>query len=641
MDLFLSPPSETATQLINEIPSKIKSTQISCIKCGALPFMTLSQEGEVMTIVFNCPCGNVWEKDIVDFFCMKWIEETLRKGVENDKDFYMELFSVKGSCFSHWRSILPHITEHFRLKLIKTCPRHKDTNNRYFCEKCSTHLCDICYEEHRDHSPIKLDAIFDEKSLKTKLDTMKEIKMMRMNLCMKANEKMISLLDQATKNAPSVSQSTGQTVDDIITQYKNLKDTLANDITYCGMMQELLELFIQMCLQISVSLEGPFNYIALMNIKSNFNFSLSQFSFPSDVTAKSNFEDILIAQQKVSKFIRESFWISPKPQPNYMDVYMEIKGIVVKQLKQIVCTSTREYGKHSVKINCVCVLGNGNVAVCGDFPVIKIFDKTNMHCIMKYEGHKAPVNYLCNLGAEYFLSCSDDKTIIKWKIKNSISRFELALKLSSKFADKVVIDAHTDKVIQVIPWGEKCFASISLDCNLKFWDDGDVPQLKKPITISGVVFKAIIIVKNTMVIAADNMIMFFDLIFCELKVNNVLNKISCGGTNCLKHFTGSLVLVGGNEGITIVDCETYQIVQRLYEEEFAMIGAFKTLSPYSFLCANEKGFFAFKFNTLIAQKMNKYSLEGSATPTSLAEIDEKNFITVSYDSKIKKWELFY
>ena len=55
----------------------------------------------------------------------------------------------------------------------------------------------------------------------------------------------------------------------------------------------------------------------------------------------------------------------------------------------------------------------------------------------------------------------------------------------------------------------------------------------------------------------------------------------------------------------------------------------------------EKKFFAFKFNTLIAQKMNKYSLEGSSTPTSLAEIDEKNFITVSYDSKIKKWELFY
>ena len=55
----------------------------------------------------------------------------------------------------------------------------------------------------------------------------------------------------------------------------------------------------------------------------------------------------------------------------------------------------------------------------------------------------------------------------------------------------------------------------------------------------------------------------------------------------------------------------------------------------------EKKFFAFKFNTLIAQKMNKYSLEGSSTPTSFAEIDEKNFITVSYDSKIKKWELFY
>ena len=124
-------------------------------------------------------------------------------------------------------------------------------------------------------------------------------------------------------------------------------------------------------------------------------------------------------------------------------------------------------------------------------------------------------------------------------------------------------------------------------------------------------------------------------------MNNVLNKINCGGTNCLKHFTGSLVLVGGNEGITIVDCETYQIVQRLYDEEFATIGSFKTLSPYSFLCANEKGLFAFKFNTLIAQKMNKYSLEGSSTPTSLAEIDEKNFITVSYDSKIKKWELFY
>ena len=139
MDLFLSPPSEAATQLIEEIPSKIKSTQISCIKCGALPFMTLSQEGEVMTIVFNCPCGNVWEKDIVDFFCMKWIEETLRKNSENDKDLYMQLFSVKGSCFSHWRSILPNIAEHFRLKLIKTCPRHKDTNNRYFCEKCSTH----------------------------------------------------------------------------------------------------------------------------------------------------------------------------------------------------------------------------------------------------------------------------------------------------------------------------------------------------------------------------------------------------------------------------------------------------------------------------------------------------------------------
>lgn len=649
MEAFMAmfPPSDIVGKLKPELTEKIKKTQITCIKCGEFPFMNLNAEGENITILFNCPCGNLWETNILDFFGMNWIKQAVKEAYSSTVDakesnINIDIIRLSAECFQEWKSLLNVKTfvPYFRIKLTSNCPRHKDMTNRYFCEKCSTHVCDMCYEDHQNHSPIELNTFIDRKDIAMKTEMNAEIKTLRMKICTDVVTKMNKIIDGATKNASQIAEKTGQNVNDVINQFKDLSLSLGEDLKHCGMMQDLLHLFIQMQMQISYYLNSATNYVALANLKRNWNFNLDNFSFQKKVNENS-YEEVFAAFQEVSKYIKERFWLSSKVQNDFMDVYLDLKGIKIKKVNQVVCTNTREYGKHSVKINCACILGNGDIAVGGDFPVIKVFKKEDMHCIMKFEGHKGPVNYICNMGNEFFLSCSDDKTIIKWKNKKSISRFELALKLSSKMVDKVVISAHNDKIIQVIPWGAQCFISISQDAYMKFWDDGQVPALKKPIQIQGVNFKGICLLKDKLAIATDNEIMFFDLIFCELLNNHIIQNVDCNGTNSLKSLTEKVLLVGGSHGLTLIDCTMYTIIQTISDNEFANIGNFFILSPYSFLCANDKHFFMFRYNTIVAEKVSEYKQAHSSNPTCLAEINNRSFITVSHDSTIKSWDIIF
>ena len=105
---------------------------------------------------------------------------------------------------------------------------------------------------------------------------------------------------------------------------------------------------------------------------------------------------------------------------------------------------------------------------------------------MKFKFHKKAVNCLAKENDEYFLSCSDDATILRWKIKKSSVPCEFTFKLLSVFSSKPqLLSYHTAPVIQILKLENKpTLCSISEDksmCIFSSCGDDTLPKLVKAI----------------------------------------------------------------------------------------------------------------------------------------------------------------
>ena len=269
---------------------------------------------------------------------------------------------------------------------------------------------------------------------------------------------------------------------------------------------------------------------------------------------------------------------------------------------------------------------------------IKVFSQNHLSKKMKYKGHKGPVNCLCLFGEDHFLSGSDDGRIMRWGIRTAIIKFEFGLKLSSSLYKGKKIVKDIGKVLQIITIGKNKFASISEDKTIRIFSETkeiqEVAQMKEDTST----FISIISIDERLCTASiDDNLRFWNLKTLSMNETETISEVECLGNNSLAKLNSKIILVGGKNGLTLVDSYRNIVMMRVSETNLQDVTAFLTLSNSSFICVSKRFFYEYDIKTSEIKMIIKSPNSHSDIVTSLVRLGDNAFFSGGFDSMINKW----
>ena len=202
--------------------------------------------------------------------------------------------------------------------------------------------------------------------------------------------------------------------------------------------------------------------------------------------------------------------------------------------------------------------------MAAEHPTIKYYKvnkKThNLELVMKFKKHKKAVNYLEKESDDYFLSCSDDGTVIRWKLISSSIPSEITFKLLKTFTIKYqVLKGHKARVTQVLSLSSNIICSCSDDKTIRFYyieNNDNEPQFINSLSpndmngnfVSMVNYNGILITAST-----DKILRFFDYDKEEYLPSKSVSNVECSGVGCMKFLNKTKLVIGGEHIITTFD----------------------------------------------------------------------------------------
>ena len=329
---------------------------------------------------------------------------------------------------------------------------------------------------------------------------------------------------------------------------------------------------------------------------------------------------------------------------NIKETTPSIKYEQCPYMKLTTLSSTKgfRYDRKQTQPLCVLILQNGNIAVCGARPVIKIFDNKDLTCIMKYKGHKAKVNYLCKFGESDFLSCSDDFTVKRWAISKAMLKQNLEQSVSRGGLLKNNTASHTGKVFHILQISKISAISCSEDRSLRKWNFNYVNQSVELLTMKTVpkVLAKAKSKKSTklIIVTTERELFTFDLLTKKLDDKSIqLNAYTFVVPSSINVIGDTKVLIGSSRGISLVDFERKEMLYELIVD--TPFHAFFVLNENTFLCTSS--------NKMKLCRLTEKSIEVNKEFNTILKritfmegnINNKNLITISDEPVLKQWTI--
>ena len=284
--------------------------------------------------------------------------------------------------------------------------------------------------------------------------------------------------------------------------------------------------------------------------------------------------------------------------------------------------------EHGHYINSLLLLSNGRLASCSRDKTIKIYDiKNNYHCDITLEGHTDCVSYISQLDNNKLISCSYDNTIKIWSITQS-----------SYQCDYTINNAHNDKIYKVIPLRNNRIASCSDDETIKIWNSNNPYNLIKTLNGHTNYVRSIIQLKDKDILISgsdDKTLRKWNLL--TYQCDKIIDSVDCCDNNSLLEIDNNRIIVGGNRVITIVNISNDIIEHQIKNDKLYYAYSFIQLRDGNILCGCENGLiclYDIKLNTLTF-KEDKIHYGGVRC---LLNINKYQFISGSSDNEIKVWE---
>jgi WD40 repeat protein len=305
------------------------------------------------------------------------------------------------------------------------------------------------------------------------------------------------------------------------------------------------------------------------------------------------------------------------------------------------------FGTHTNHIKCALILQNNNIAICGSYTTIKVFDLKKLKCMMKYKGHKQQINSLCLYGENEFLSCSDDRTVCRWLNTESNSLLDITKVKKGKKAKRDSLEYHRKEVLQLLQLDDSVALSCSEDGTIREWDfrvtkekctellklnDNEVPKVMIKINT-----------KNIIIITNKNHLHIFNIEHKTLdkKVIQLPND-SIISTHSIKKIGPGKLLVGRKHGLSLFDLKSKMLLYEINNQPITTVQTFQILNPNSFICASAKKVYVYSLEDSSIIKTYEIDCIHKETPTCFAFVSfNRTLFSASSDSHIIKWKLTY
>lgn len=631
---------------------RIRKTNIFCPDCGNFTLMSVSKK-TIAHISFNCLyCKNERSVDLLNFFKVDWIDkktydEFVERGrnmedLETLNDLEQDRMVIIINCLTTWMKLIKtnKIIELFNLAFDATCSSHPECLVDFYCVDCLVHFCVKCNKMnlHNGHKIEKISQILDRGKIQEKADIFEDLKQLRLQNNSKYYKEMDKLLEKKIASYsnddiyhPSFREDCDKITDERIELAKNFKYTCLCNDCWASLFQLMYTTYKYK--------NNDRNYFILHSLNELSHFYIDNRSFPQDINSDNDLSIILDRAKEISHYLSIQFLLLPSEQNNLISMYEAMKNLKTVPVKNILLNSSKEYGTHTVEINHVLILQNGDLVLGTSRPTIKVISAKTLTCVNKFKGHKGGVNYFCRAGNEHFLSCSDDGKIMKWETKNLLLHFELALKLTNAFIYKNEIFKHNGKVLQLLVKNDKIYISLSTDKTIKIWEEKRNASLIGTLTEVSSTFISMVLLKDCRLVTAseDKLLRFWDLgTFEQIKSQNIPN-VDCLSTGSMKSLNDKLLLIGGENQFVIIDVNRSVILQKV--TSLLHVGTFLILSNSSFICFEASNIIVYDIKTNKCKKLFETKVFHTKIVSSVESLSEKEFVTVSHDSSIKRWTI--
>ena len=152
------------------------------------------------------------------------------------------------------------------------------------------------------------------------------------------------------------------------------------------------------------------------------------------------------------------------------------------------------------------------------------------------------------------------------------------------------------------------------------------------------IFVSIIAIDERLCTASiDDNLRFWNLKTLTMNDTETISEVECLGNNSLTKLNSKIILVGGKNGLTLVDSYRNIVMMRVSETNLQDVTAFLTLSNSSFICVSKRFFYEYDIKTSEIKMIIKSPNSHSDIVTSLVRLGDNAFFSGGFDSMINKW----
>ena len=379
--------------------------------------------------------------------------------------------------------------------------------------------------------------------------------------------------------------------------------------------------------------------LLIINIKERiswneyFNHSFFQFQNTGneilDLKAKIKFLKNEINNEKLNDLMNKLLKINVKERISwneYFNHFFFTNGEKDLNYLTLFKTSKKKLCHHKDIVYCLTLLNDGRLVSGSDDNSIIIYNKVTFKFDLEIKEHKLWINYLTTLKNGLLVSCSADKTIKLFDIK------EKEYKLINS------LDFHLDSVNQIIELTNNSLVSCSDDKTIIFYiKENEKYNKDYSITTSDWVKNIIQTKQNEIAYSTYNerKLYFFDL--NEKKNIALIEDIICSHKSLFK-ISEELLLVPGLNMIHIINLNLYLKVNSIDIKASGMIYGVCMLNSNMFITSNEFG----KIDICKIDKDNNIKLVyedqiHEKTIFVVLKLKNGHFATASEDNTIKIW----
>ena len=286
--------------------------------------------------------------------------------------------------------------------------------------------------------------------------------------------------------------------------------------------------------------------------------------------------------------------------------------------------------QHNGTISCATVLNDGRFATCSYDRSLIIYDKKKFKSDLIIKIHDDSINYILQLSTGLLASCSDDHTI---KILNINSNNYEVLQ---------ILNDHKGSIYKIIELSNKKLVSCSDDSSIIVYSKDNNKYIKEyQINTNDKCFCLIQTKENEICFYDDysdnkGSICFYDL--TQKKITATLKGISSGGYNFMNMITKDLLVVTGDEKITIINVNQYNIARIIDVQNSSYINVSCVLNENFILTGDYNGHIKqWKIEgdnlILISTKENAHN-DGIYT---LIKLEDGHILSGSDDGEVKIW----